>query len=116
MTYRKETKYTWEDEGIDPEQKIPPAILHTLLENGITHNLPIQDNSIRFKLIYEATRDCRQYTFLTFAAGLRNDSSTTEGTGLKYIKARLTESYQSNWDLISEPFSDGWKNVIKIYA
>lgn len=116
MEYRKEINYSFEEEGIDPEQKIPPAIFHTLLENGITHSLPLGDNSIRFKLSYESNHECKRYIFLTFATGVRQGTSTKEGTGLKYIKARLTESYQSNWELISEPTSDGWKNVIKIYS
>jgi len=114
MEYRKEINYSWEEEGIDPEQKIPPAILHTLLENGITHSLPLEDNSIKFKLVFESNSDHKCYTFLTFAASVGQVTNREEGTGLKYIKARLTESYQSKWDLTSEPTNDGWKNVIKI--
>lgn len=116
MEYRKEIKYSWEVEGIEPEQKIPPAILHTLLENGITHSQPLEDNSIKFKLIYESNSEYQCYTFLTFAAGERQTTSKEEGTGLKYIKARLTESYQSKWELTSEPSDHGWKNTIKIYS
>ncbi|MEQ9426843.1 MAG: histidine kinase [Cyclobacteriaceae bacterium] len=116
MEYRREIKYTWQQEGIDPEQKLPPGILHTLLENGITHNLPGKDNAIRFKLVYESQDDCKCYTFLTFASSVNQEENDEEGTGLKYIKARLTESYQANWDFISEATSDGWKNVIKIYC
>ncbi len=116
MGYRKEMQYTWEEVGIDPEQKIPPGILHTLLENGITHSLPQEDNNVRFKLIYVSDSNCKSYTFLTFAKELKKRSDNKEGTGLKYIKARLTESYQSNWELISEPADHGWKSVIKIYS
>src|SRR5690606_5193853 len=116
MEYRKEVNYFWKEEGIDPEEKIPPAILHTLLENGITHSLPLEDNSIKFKLIFESTGHYKCYTFLTFAAGVSQPGSKEEGTGLKYIKARLTESYGSKWDFTSEPTGHGWKNTIKIYA
>ncbi|MCE7995193.1 MAG: histidine kinase [Roseivirga sp.] len=115
MEYRKEISYFWEEEGIDLEQKVPPAIFHTLLENGITHSLPLDDNSIRFKLVHESNDEYRSYTFLTFALGVRQGKSREEGTGLKYIKARLTESYQSKWSLDSESTEHGWKNVIKIY-
>ncbi|MEO9483993.1 MAG: histidine kinase [Ekhidna sp.] len=116
MKYRKEINYTWEEEGIDPEQKIPPAILHTLLENGITHSLPLEDNSIRFKLLFESNSDYVCYTFSTFAAGVGQTTSREDGTGLKYIKARLAESYQEKWDLTSEPMDHGWKNTLKIYS
>ena len=116
MEYRKEINYSWEEENIDLEQKIPPGILHTLLENGITHSLPLEDNSITFKLVYEANNQYKCYTFLTFASPVRHGrSNKEEGTGLKYIKARLTESYQSKWELTSEPTNRGWKNIIKIY-
>jgi sensor histidine kinase YesM len=116
MEYRKEINYSWEEEGIDHAQEIPPAIFHTLLENGITHNLPLEDNSIKFKLVYESNNESKTYIFLTYATKLRQSRSTKEGTGLKYIKARLTESYQSKWDLISEPTDEGWKTIIKIYS
>lgn len=115
MSYRKEINYTWEDEGIDSEQTIPPAVLHTLLENGITHSLPLPDNSIKFKLIYESTSEYNCYTFLTFAVIAKQSSNIKEGTGLKYIKARLTESYNAEWKFISEPTTQGWKNTLKIY-
>ncbi|MEQ9286563.1 MAG: histidine kinase [Cyclobacteriaceae bacterium] len=116
MEYRKEINYCWEEEGIDIEQTIPPGTLHTLLENGITHSLPLEGNSIKFKLVYESNSDYKCYTFLTFATGVRQATSREEGTGLRYIKARLTESYQSKWDFVSEPTDHGWKSVIKIYS
>ena len=117
MEYRKEIDYSWEEEGIDIDQKIPPAILHTLLENGITHSLPLEDNSIKFKLIFESNGEYKSYTFLTFAARMEQGTNTKEeGTGLKYIKARLTESYGSKWDLTSEQADHGWKNTLKIYS
>ncbi len=117
MEYRKEINYSWEEEGIDLSEKIPPAILHTLLENGITHSLPLADNSIKFKLVFESNSTYKSYAFLTFAAGVRPAANDREeGTGLKYIKARLTESYQTKWDFVSEPADHGWKNIIKIYS
>ncbi|MEW7292090.1 histidine kinase [Aquimarina sp. 2304DJ70-9] len=117
MEYRKEINYFWEEEGIDPKEKIPPAVFHTLLENGITHSLPLEDNSITFKLIFESNSHYKCYTFLTFAANVRQSTSNKkEGTGLKYIKARLTESYHEKWDFTSVPTNKGWKNTLKIYS
>lgn len=118
MEYRKEINYSWQDEGIDTEEKIPPAILHTLLENGITHSLPLEDNSIKFKLVFESNSDYKCYTFLTFASThlIQATSNKEDGTGLKYIKARLTESYHSNWEFTSEATDHGWQSTIKIYS
>lgn len=117
MEYRKEVNYSWKEEGIDPKEKIPPGILHTLLENGITHSLPLGDNRITFKLIFESNKTYKSYTFLTFADAVRSaPRNKIDGTGFKYIKARLTESYQSKWDFTSEPTSHGWKSTIKLHA
>lgn len=116
MEYRKEIEYTWQEEGIDAQQNIPPGIFHTLLENGITHSLPLEGNRIQFKLIFESNPKYKCYTFLTFAnRASQAITSKEDGTGLKYIKARLTESYQEQWDFSSEPLDHGWKNIIKIY-
>ncbi|MBG6129591.1 hypothetical protein IWQ47_001106 [Aquimarina sp. EL_43] len=114
MEYRKEIKYHWEEENIDADQKIPPAILHTLLENGITHSLPNDNNSITFKLIFETGDTYKTYTFLTIAKVRDAEKKVIEGTGIKYIKARLTESYASKWSFSSEAIPNGWKNSIKI--
>lgn len=116
MQYRKEINYTWTEEGIEPGEQIPPAILHTLLENGITHCLPLPDNSIQFKLLYESNSDFKCYTFLTFATISRPSSILKEGTGTRYIKARLTESYGTKWAFSSQPTEQGWKNTLKIYS
>ena len=117
MEYRKEINYLWEAAGINREEKVPPGIFHTLLENGITHSLPQADNSIQFKLIFESNTTHKCYTFLTFAINVKKETHPKkEGTGLKYIKARLTESYHAKWDFSSEPTNYGWKNIIKIYT
>jgi LytS/YehU family sensor histidine kinase len=114
MTYRKEIIYSWEEEGIDPGQKIPPAIFHTLLENGITHCKPLPNNTIKFKLIFESTALYSKYLFLTIAEVQNGSKGAGEGTGIKYVKARLTESYGSHWNFSSEATSQGWQNTITL--
>jgi len=117
MKYRKEIDYFWQEENIDFEEKIPPGVFHTLLENGITHSLPLEGNRIRFVLSFESNTTYKCYTFLTFAKRLKKElNAKKEGTGLKYIKARLTESYDNKWEVTSESVQHGWKNTIKIYS
>ncbi|CAM1369242.1 histidine kinase [Tenacibaculum xiamenense] len=116
MKYRKEIDYLWLEEGIQPDEMIPPGIFHTLLENGITHSLPMEGNIIEFKLIFELRQDYKYYTFLTFAKLVKEGVNKKEGTGSKYVKARLMESYSNKWEFTSEPTNNGWKNTIKIYS
>ncbi len=116
MRYRKEIDYQWETEGdIENELlKIPPAIIHTLLENGITHCKPIENNSMKFKLIIKNDLKKLQYTFLTYAKVRNTEKERKGGTGFKYIKARLSESYGNKWQFTSEAENHGWKNIIII--
>lgn len=116
MRFRKEIDYVWEDKGINEniEQLIPPAVIHTLLENSITHCLPSDQNKMRFKLIAFTTAKTQEYTFLTFGNVRNQQKKTTDGTGFKYIKARLTESYGDAWIFTSEATNDGWENTITI--
>lgn len=114
MQYRKEINYTWTQTNIDLNDTVPPAIFHTLLENGITHCTPLHNNSIQFELQYKLTDTFKLYTFLTYAKLRHPDKDPVDGTGIKYIKARLTESYGDRWLFTSEATSKGWKNCIQI--
>ena len=115
MRYRKEINYIWKHKGIDFSQNIPPAIIHTLLENGITHCLPLSDSSIKFELSYDLYDDAHIYTFITYGKIRAPQKPIVDGTGFKYIKSRLKESYNLNWKFTSEILSDGWKNTIVIF-
>jgi LytS/YehU family sensor histidine kinase len=116
MRFRKEIDYVWEDEGINKNiaQLIPPAVIHTLLENSITHCLPSNENKMHFKLIAFTTNKTQKYTFLTTGKIRNQHKNNSDGTGFKYIKARLTESYGNNWTFTSEAIAKGWKNTITI--
>ncbi|MCK8523291.1 histidine kinase [Aquimarina sp. D1M17] len=116
MKYRKEITYSWHEEAIEETQTIPPAIIHTLIENGITHCIPDTNNTISFQLVQETSSRHRRY-FLRTIAGIRKPNKATEdGTGNKYVKARLTESYGQKWDFSSQKHPQGWENIITIYV
>lgn len=114
MGFRKEINYIWEQKGIDETQLIPPAIIHTLLENGITHSEPLSGNTIRFVLHYSLLKDAQQYAFETIAKNRPVMTDRAGGNGFKYIKARLTESYGQNWKIESGPTENGWISTIQI--
>lgn len=115
MHYRKEIQYTWEDEGIDKNEEIPPALIHTILENGITHSMPLADGTIGFTLKFERTEKSKVYIFKTKAQNRPTKSGTADGNGFGYVKARLTESYGNNWQFNSGAVADGWQTTIQIY-
>jgi hypothetical protein len=117
MRYRKEINYLWQEEGIDPNEFIPPAIIHTLVENGVTHNFPDAYGNISFHLSFSREKNSKQYILRTLAKQrpeYAKKDIKQEGTGLKYIKSRLQESYPNHWNLLSNPLENGWETLIKI--
>ena len=113
MTFRKELTYEWEDENIDLTRTIPPAILHTIVENGITHSKAASNGKIKFKLTEENNETAVTYRLEVFAEN-RKTKSSGSGTGFKYIKSRLTESYGDRWDLKTMESPVGWVTKILI--
>jgi hypothetical protein len=114
MGFRKEMNYIWEEKGIDETQLIPPAVIHTLLENGITHSEPLSGNTIQFILHYSVSKEACRYTFETIAKNRQIMTDRTGGNGFKYIKARLIESYGQNWTFESGATENGWRSTIQI--
>ncbi len=94
--------------------RVPPALLHTLIENGLTHLLP--DNGRQdFELGIEPGPAVTRLVLL--ARGRRMEpapgTAPQEGTGLRYIKARLEESFTGGWSLAGGPVPAGWETVIE---
>lgn len=116
MQFRKEINYQWEEQGIDDNEMIPPALLHTILENGITHSGPLDDGTMKFKLSFISEPSFKAYTFETFGHNRVKVKPRDGGNGFTYIKARLTESFCNNWELTSNETNNGWVTKIKIYT
>lgn len=115
MSFRKEICYEWQEEGINENETIPPAVFHTIIENGITHSFPPKQGCIVFCLKFSKEKQFKQYTLSTFAQNRQTKKNKQTGTGFKYIKARLTESYGENWSFESYAVEKGWETIIKIF-
>jgi len=143
MSYRGDAAFTLDTQGVDPDAWMPPAILHTLLENGLTHNTYPAGHAAVFVLAEERLEnpDRRRYTLTTppgipptpgmppppgtftppdpsprnGAAG--NEGAADEGTGLRYVRTRLEEVAPGAWTLRSTPDAEaGWTTVIEVPA
>ncbi|MCM0667010.1 histidine kinase [Flavobacterium tyrosinilyticum] len=115
MSFRKEICYEWQEERIDQNETIPPAIFHTIIENGITHSLPPKEGCIVFCFKFTREKQFKTYTLLTLAKNRQTKKDKRVGTGFKYIEARLTESYGTNWSFDSHAVEKGWETIIKIF-
>lgn len=114
MGFRKEIAYQWEDFGIKDDELIPPAIIHTLLENGITHNSPYQDGTMKFRLTYNEDLHLKEYVFETIGENRELSDERIGGGGFKYIRARLEESYPGRWTFSSSASNQGWISKITL--
>ncbi len=117
MSLRKGAHCSLTTAAVNPHAQIPPALFLTLVENGLTHLLP-RDGAIRFHLAAAPHGNSTVYTLR--ADGLSQldtpNPSPTDGTGLRYIKARLEESFTAAWSLASHPSPSGWETVITVPA
>jgi LytS/YehU family sensor histidine kinase len=114
MSCRRNSSFVLEHEGLDLDEEIPPMIFHTLVENGVTHGY---EKKARGKFILERTRFPGGVTYR-----LSNDGETLppvdsrhDGTGYKYIRARLEESFPGRWALSQRTLDAGFEVQITLY-
>jgi LytS/YehU family sensor histidine kinase len=99
--------------GVDESSPVPPALFHTLVEGGISHQLP-REGKLRF-ILEAAYQPGRARYALTVEGGNPVEKGPVrDGTGLRYVKARLEESFAGRWTLTAGPVPDGWQTVIEI--
>lgn len=112
MSCRKGTRFALDAEGVDVAATLPPAIFHTLIENAITHN-GYGDGEVVFTLREERSGDARRYVM---DAPIRTRARTAagHGLGLRYVKARLEESFSGRWRVESAPFAACWRTTIEV--
>ncbi len=112
LALRRETQYRLETEGVDEAEQVPPALLHTLVENAATHR-PSGAHEVTMRL-QASRRDGRtRYTF-TSARDPRVPGGGAPGTGTRYLIARLREAWGDDWTLDQEAVGDSWRVVIDV--
>ncbi|MEL6194325.1 MAG: histidine kinase, partial [Bacteroidota bacterium] len=113
MQFRNEIPYMLTVENIEDEEKVPPGLFLTILENGLTHNR-IKAEKATFTLSFHQESNYKSYIFISPGEPLHEKKEGVTGTGMKYIHARLKESYHDKWTINSHHTSEGWKTEIKI--
>lgn len=116
MSFRMRSDLQLDCEGADRELAIPPAIVHTLIENALTHN-DYAGKTVQFLLQVErqhATTTLRLHTPL--GGQVQTDTATSAGTGigLKYVRSRLEQSFPERWDLASHSTRTHWVTTISV--
>lgn len=111
MGLRKDCAYRLEVELEEPGAQVPPAVIHTLVENAVTHGEAAADNV--FRLWQRREEGWLRYGFQApLAVREEAEPSRSEGTGLRYVRARLTECFGDRWKLEHGPWKSVWQTEL----
>ncbi len=112
MSLRLDKKYKMIVKGVKGDEIIPPLVIHTLVENGLTHGYQGKEKGV-FKLYCEHLTKSLRITLFNDSVTDTDAKINKEGTGIQYVKTRLEEAFSSKWKITSQPVEGGWKVVIE---
>ncbi len=112
MSLRKGATFDLVVEGALIDTLVPPLILHTLVENGLTHGYETRDQGI-FRFSVTAGPSGLRLTLFNDSAA-RADAAGGEGTGLTYVRARLAETFGDQAVMQAGAVAGGWRVVIEM--
>lgn len=100
--------------GVDERMPVPPAVFLTLIENGFAHQR-VRDAVAAFDLTMERTPGgATRFRFVSPGEVQTDPARLPGGTGIRYVKARLEESFPGLWTLRHAVVDGGWETVIEI--
>jgi len=111
LSRRRDRQYELRVEGTDARDLVPPAVFHTLVENAITHDESKQERII---LTLSAAPEGERVRYVFTAPSAGSASPGAEGTGMRYIRARLQESLGDDWSFAAGPAEGLWRTEITI--
>jgi hypothetical protein len=114
MSIRTGIEWRLETRDVGPESAVPPALFLTLIENGYIHQR-VQGAAAAFELSAAPRPDGIEYTFVSPGTVKVQPDRPDGGTGLRYVKARLEESFPGRWSFAHGPHAaGGWATVIEL--
>ncbi|MEO6001691.1 MAG: histidine kinase [Opitutus sp.] len=115
VSVRTDQVWNLEAEGIDVTALVPPALFLTLIENGFSHQRASKD-ATTFTLRAERMEAGVRYVFVSPGAVTSDSDRPSGGTGLRYVCARLEESFHDAWKLSHGAVPGGWETVIELLS
>jgi len=108
-------EYRLEAEGVDEDAPVPPALFLTLIENAFSHQRA-SCSPVVFRL--HGTREASGAVHYAFDSpgeiAPARASAGPGGTGLRYVRARLEESFPRRWTFLDGATAQGWRSRITI--
>ncbi|MDB5049694.1 MAG: regulator [Fibrobacteres bacterium] len=113
MGLRQDKSYRLDHDGIRGDELIPPMVLHTLVENGLTHGYAGKLKGA-FLLKREELPHCVRFSLFNDGIPKEKREHKGEGTGLRYVRSRLEETFPGRWNLDSRAVENGWQVTLDI--
>jgi LytS/YehU family sensor histidine kinase len=113
MGLRQDKTYSLDCTGLSGGERVPPMVLHTLVENGLTHGY-VGRMKGSFRLRREDLAGGMRLTLFNDGVPREKKEKKGEGTGLRYVRSRLEEAFPGRWSLESRPVADGWEVALEI--
>jgi LytS/YehU family sensor histidine kinase len=111
MSLRLEENYLLTTEGLSGNEKVPPLLFHTLIENAFTHAKG-NYSGLKFHLRKELTTNSLLYTFTSTSSEKNSTPSNRQGIGTKYIRTALEEFAPGRWTV--DQFYENGYWVVKV--
>jgi hypothetical protein len=111
MALRQDKSYRLEARDIRGDERLPPLVLHTLVENGLTHGYAGKSQGVFVLRREDIPGGVRFSLFNDGKPKEKKERKETqgEGTGLRYVRSRLEEAFPGRWTLDSRPVEGGWR-------
>jgi hypothetical protein len=115
MRARTDMDWKLETEIANPDASVPPAMFLTLIENGFSHQRTAREKTT-FRLSATNADAAVHYTFFSPGSVTTSPARAIGGTGLRYVRARLEESFPGSWTLSQGEVPGGWETRIELRA
>ncbi len=112
MSVRTGVSWHLATENIDPAIPVPPALFLTLIENGLLHQQQ-RGREAEFLLRMTVNGSDVRYTFIS-PGEVKARTKPGAGTGLRYVRARLEESFPGAWSFVHGATDAGWVTTIEV--
>uniref|UniRef100_UPI00404AA4D3 sensor histidine kinase n=1 Tax=Fulvivirga sp. TaxID=1931237 RepID=UPI00404AA4D3 len=110
MSVRMDKKFNLSIHNLNGEELIPPGVLLTLIENGVTHGF---ENQVVGQFIITKELE-RNATVFTIDNNGVSPSEIKEGLGLQYVRSRLEEAFGSHFNLELKKLEHGFRTKITV--
>ena len=128
MSLRSGRSFTLDAIGVAPELRVPPGVLHTLVENALTHGayragavFTVRQTSERgaavlsFEAPYAEPTAAAAAADADAATDATLDRDRVEGFGLTYVRARLRAAFGDDASLVyGRSAQGGWRTVLRL--